>query len=171
MRIHSKEGQAGFTLIEALMVVVLLAVLAVTASPSLTGITSGKGRYAAEKLRSHMRFAQLLAMHTQNRTRLIFDQGNNRYTLERETAPNVWTPGIDPGTREAFQVKMGDSPFEGVALTAVLLNGNTSLIFDTDGTPLNALESDLTSPAYVEVDSKYRLEVVPQTGKISIEFV
>ena len=68
-------NRKGFTLIELVMVIVLLAILAKYAAPRLGNITATNAGAFTDKLRADIRYAQNLAM-TQNRRYRVYFNGN-----------------------------------------------------------------------------------------------
>lgn len=158
----------GFSLIEWIMVMVLLSIVAVSASPRLANLPTTRAQFAIRKMQSDVRYAQLLAMESQRRTRILFDVAKDQYQLEIETSAAVWVPVLHPSTQTNFTVTLNAGDFAGVDVTSVTLDGNSEVIFDAYGAPYNAAGSPLTEPAYVELNSKYQLHFREQTGKVDI---
>jgi len=75
----------GFTLMELVMVIVLIAIVAVFVAPRLGDVTAMKAGAFTSKLRADIRYAQNLAM-TRNRRARVYFNGTG-------TAPN---PGYPP---------------------------------------------------------------------------
>ena len=65
------KNQHGFTLIELIIIIVLLAIMAAVAIPRMGDVTAMKAAATAEKLKSDIRYAQELAM-TQNRSYRVY---------------------------------------------------------------------------------------------------
>ncbi len=65
------KNQHGFTLIELVVIIIVLAIIAAVAIPRLGDVTSMKSGAAAEKIKSDIRYAQELAM-TQNRSYRVY---------------------------------------------------------------------------------------------------
>lgn len=76
----------GFTIIELLLVVVMIAVMAALAAPNF-GSTYARVqlRKAADDLAYHMRYAQSYAITKNTRVRLEFDPSSTRYWLTRRS--------------------------------------------------------------------------------------
>ncbi len=72
----------GFTLIELIMVIVLIGIIAVVVSPKLGDVTDTKAAALADKLRADIRYAQNLAMTT-----------NQRHCVYINTAPGPTPDG------------------------------------------------------------------------------
>ena len=78
--IHSKTksgikslGHRGFTLVELVMTIVLLAIMAAVAIPKLGNVTSTNAGAFVDKLRADIRYAQNLAMTQNRRYRVYFN--------------------------------------------------------------------------------------------------
>ena len=154
---------AGFTLIEMVITLAVLAVICAVAAPRFITPTTVRPYYAVRKMRTDVRYAQLLAMEQQvpkisnpPRICITFDAANNLYALRRETAvgSNVWTylshparvPNtISPATPNSFEfVVKFNSPtyrraYQGAVISAVSLgNAAPSVIFDNAGSPFRS---------------------------------
>lgn len=69
------KNQSGFTLIELVIIIVVLAIIAAVAIPRLGDVTSMKAAATAAKIKSDIRYAQELAMTRNRRTRVYFNGG------------------------------------------------------------------------------------------------
>lgn len=63
----------GFTLIEAVLIILLLAILAAVAIPRMGAVTDTKAAATAGKIKSDIRYAQELAMTRNQRYRVYFN--------------------------------------------------------------------------------------------------
>jgi len=118
------QRQAGFSLIELVVVFVLLAVLAAVAA--LNWRTTGENTvgYQVDLLARNLRHVQGLAA-TQGRT-LRFNVASTQYCVTLPPATTCATPIIDPATGKPFIVVLS----HGVTLTVV-----PSTDFDSLGRP------------------------------------
>lgn len=141
---------------------------AVIAVPRLENSPQTRAYHAVRQMRSDVRYAQLLAMQTQVRTRVSFDVALESYLIQRETGPGSWASVLHPSTKEDYQIDFNTGNYQGADITAAVLNAGTSVIFNDYGEPFDDGSAPLNQPAYVELNAKYRLNIRPQTGKTDI---
>lgn len=163
-----QKNIGGFTLVELLIVIVAFGILAVVAAPQLSNLPVTKAQFAVHQMQSDVRYAQLLAIQTQKRTRVVFNGGGNSYELQIETSPSSWVAVANPSTKANYDVLFNSGAYQGVAITTTSLNSGSSVIFDSYGAPFNASEASLSEPAFVELNSKYQLRFRAETGKVDI---
>ena len=159
---------AGFSLIELVVVLSLISIVAIVSVPRFENLPQTRAYYTACKLRSDIRYAQSLAVQTQTRTRVVFDAVLDNYRLERESVPGTWISIIHPSTKSSYQVALNSGDLKGVDLTQAVFNGNSTLIFDSYGTPFDSAGNPIAEPAYAELNAKYRLELRRETGKVDL---
>ena len=167
-RLNGYKNSSGFTLIELIMVMAIAGILWVTASPRLDDLPETRARYAIRRVQSDVRYAQLLAMESQSRTRVVFDTGTETYNLQIETSPGTWAAMTNPATKENYTVTFNTGDFTGVDVTKADFNGNTTVIFDSLGIPFDGSGQPLVEPAEVELNALYQLRFRAPTGKVDI---
>jgi len=148
----------GFTLIEAVMVIVILGVLAVMAVPRFLGRSAFDERGYLDELKAATRHAQRLAIATGCDVRVSIDPGG--YALE--TRGGGCTSG-------AFSVAV-DHPAKPGAFSApppasVSIGATVSFHFDKIGRPRDAGGTLLGAAVQVPVGG-YQLTVEPETGLV-----
>ena len=156
----------GFTLIELILVLAIVGLLAFVASPRLENLPTTRAYFALRQLQSDVRYAQLLAIESQKRLRIVFDIPANQYRVEKEDPAGVWSSAVHPATKGNYTVQFGADNYAGVQITAAVFDGNSTVIFDSYGAPFDAANAALTEPAYLDLNSKYRLNFHAQTGKV-----
>lgn len=70
---RARMMERGFTLIEAVLIILLLAILAAVAIPRMVDVTTTKAAATSEKIKSDIRYAQELAMTRNQRYRIYFN--------------------------------------------------------------------------------------------------
>lgn len=164
---HRRPQPAGFTLIELIMVIVLIAILSVVAISRSNSVSDLTLQSQAEKMAADLRHTQALATSLGRNLSFSVSPGSNgtyqvscthgsTYTYKLSDAPCDSDPIIDPGTRQAFKVTLE----KGTVLGA--LQG-TTLTFDTLGKPNASHSYSLASSKwtiYVGVTAETGLAVV-----------
>ena len=120
----------GFTLIEILLVVVIMAVIAVLAVPNFSRTYAGiELRKAADDLAYRMRYAQSYAITRNTLTRLEFDPFFTQYWLTRQSGDET-----AQGAFERIPGRMGE--ITGIPRDAQVsfAEGGPALYFYPDGT-------------------------------------
>jgi len=79
------ETQRGFTTIELIMVMIIIAVIAVTAIPKFTSMSDVSVGGAAEMIQADIRYAQELAMAEHTAKSVNFTSGAGSYSVDSET--------------------------------------------------------------------------------------
>jgi prepilin-type N-terminal cleavage/methylation domain-containing protein len=156
-----KQAQAGMTLIEMLVVLVILAIAAVLAAPNASRwIESYTVRKAGRQLVSDLQLAKLKTISQGVQHRIQFDPANKSYEIQRYNAADGTWPRVD-----APRLLSSDenNPYyaSGVAL-ANNFNNNT-VTFSTTGTVSPAGTVTLTTTNFT------KLVTVILTGRIHFQ--
>ncbi|MEE2719459.1 MAG: prepilin-type N-terminal cleavage/methylation domain-containing protein [Planctomycetota bacterium] len=174
----------GYTLLELIIVIALLALAAVLLVPSLVGLSRMETQAAVRRLVSDIGFAQADAMANQTYRRIQFLDDGRGYALLRvdeasfadpfdaETADYLDDPSGTASARGRYIVDfVADERYDGVQLGDI----------DTDGTgeritfgPLGGTVSSVGLPAgagrivVLGTDESFEVLVTPMTGKLTV---
>lgn len=171
-------SRQGFSLVEFIVVITLMAILAVAATVQAPNLAGLRLPQAAVKLKSDIRYAQSYAIAYQQRTRIAFTTSTNSYVIYREPTAGSWVTLLNPLTRNNFTVQFGSGDFSGVAISQVNFGGaNFHLVFDSAGTPFgynptNGAVAALASAGSVQLSgtsTTQTVSVTPQTGRASTQ--
>ncbi len=134
----------GFTVLELVMVILVVAILAVVTTVRMPDLTNTRIRLAAKKIQSDIRYAQRLAMNTQLRTAMRFDIATDTYFIQIESNA-LWPPAKDPLSQKDFVVRLNTAEYQGVDIALACFNGcaNNTLIFDSKGIPYALRQSSV----------------------------
>jgi prepilin-type N-terminal cleavage/methylation domain-containing protein len=91
-RDHLKAASGGFTLIEIVIVVVILAIAAMTAIPILTSATSFQIRSAANIIAADLEYAKTIAISKGQSFSVVFDKTTESYRIEDESSAVIAHP-------------------------------------------------------------------------------
>ena len=144
-----RRSDGGYTLLELLTVVAVVAIASALACPSLAGLRSGQDlESAAVGLTQHLRLAHWRAVATGNRTRVSSRQesdGTWRFLMEREQG-GAWVSAGDE-----LKIPRG---------TVVSIAGAAEKVFNPDGT------CSLGSITLRGAAGVYRCTLAPATGRV-----
>src|SRR4030067_1775492 len=126
------KNQHGFTLIELVIIIVLLAIIAAVAIPMMGDETSMKAAATAEKLKSDIRYAQELAMTRNRRTRVDFNGGlapaqGYAVAIDNSVSANCSSFAVvaDPSGRGNLSVTLNTGGYRGIQVSANCLEYNS----------------------------------------------
>jgi prepilin-type N-terminal cleavage/methylation domain-containing protein len=173
-------NKKGFTLIELIIVMVIIAILGLGVNALIGDTTSTKAYGTARKIQSDIIFAQESAMSHRIHYRITFSTSPNNYTIQQCTtwggsSCTTWGTVADPSTNTTpFTVTLNSGSYSGVSLLSTGFTGNY-LEFNSAGTPLDGNTSCGTAPcSFAAVESvtinpgSLTVSVAPGTGKTSI---
>lgn len=125
----------GFTFVELLIVILILALVATLAFPMFADSDAVRVQAAARLLTADVGFAQLDSIaHADDRCVVSFNQGAGSYTLARSSAPT--TPITEPVTGQPYVTVLGTgraAEMSGVVIQSYSLGGDDKIIFGQYG--------------------------------------
>ncbi len=169
----SRRLSSGFTMIELIVVMTIVAVLAAIAIPRLAAPGARRLRRASHQLATHIKLARDLAMATSRHTWVVFDLSGDSYSVYIEDPDN---PGrshrisvTHPETGGDFDVALNTGDFAGVEFGGHF-GGEVELEFDSLGRPYNGTTGTLLPRdvgILLQAGSTTRtVRVVAQTGMV-----
>jgi len=158
----------GFTLVELVAVLVIVAVLAAAVAPSLRATDGVRGAMAAKQLLRDLTFARQRAVATGARSWVVFDTGAETWTMLAEDPDNPGRAGArvltDPSDGGFYIETLGSGSFIGMSIVSASFDGASEVGFDWLGRPLNATESDLSAQGTVMLSGGHLVTVAAETG-------
>ncbi len=158
----------GFTLVELVVLIMVLAILAVVTIPRVTSIRGVRLNMAVRKLSQDMKYAHEHAVISKRNTRVRFDQPNDTYYVEEETAPGTWTVLPNPDTGGDFEIELDTGSYAGVGLQSADFDGSSEVRFDQWGVSHDA-SGNLGSRGSVVLEAggdTGTVYVDPETGRV-----
>lgn len=137
--------RAGFSLLEMLAVVTILATLGMLVTPHLTDSHTTKLRSAAELLVADLEYAQAESIAHGDDLRVVVVNSTTTYTLATAAAPSI--PIIEPVTKRNCVVTFGSgraNMLSGVTISNYSLGGDTKLGFGMYGQLDQAANATIT---------------------------
>ena len=165
---HMVGKRGGFTLVELLTVVVLLAVVAAVVLPNAGYSDGEKALAAAKKVAADIEYAQGEAVNRQTSITVSFSPAGETYSLA-----SGGTMLTDPVYGNSFEVNLpGDLHAVGVEInSADFGSGESTVTFNAYGEPVRADGSPISSEAKVVIrcgDSTYTVSIAPVTGRVVV---
>lgn len=172
------RSQRGFTLIELVVILVILAILAAVIESRMPDYRAVNASAFADKLRADIRYAQSAAMTGNRRTRVHFNGSdgapNPGYAVVTDASAGgncgSFSPLPDPAGGGSLSVALGSGMFSGISVAA----SAACLEFDSRGTPYSCAAfpaSCSTAPggmtADVNGDPTLRVAVTAGTGAVN----
>ncbi len=131
----ARSHPAGFTLIELVIVVLVLAIAAALAVPMIGNTAPTKLKAAASILAADLAYAQIESIaHGDDRRLLVLDNPSDTYHIAAVSDPA--SPITHPITKQPYLIDYGSGQAEslvGVTIDSYSLNGDDQLGFDIYG--------------------------------------
>ena len=160
--------EKGFTVIELIMVIVIVAILSVGTALFLGNIAGQRISAAAEKIIADLRYAQGLAAASRNNCGVTFSTANNNYTVFENNNPA--DPAIYPLTQGDFTVDFDNlTEYDGVSITSISIGTGSLVSFDSFGIPYDSTGAALASDAEIELNNSVTIVIHPETGTVEIQ--
>ena len=153
-----KQGlHAGFTLVEALIILFILGIVAALAIPTLqSGLAESKLAGATGEITVALEYAQLVAMTSGGQMRVTIDAANDTILVQRYeisgdimgAAVEIAQNDIDTGAfatvphpasrgKDYYIVLADEDRFDGVDIVSATFGGGQTVTFDAMGVPSN----------------------------------
>ncbi len=161
----------GFSFLELVITVVIIAILAVVAIPRIFDIGEMRLDMALGKVAGDIRFAREHAMNYNRRTRITFSPAQNRYIVEAfNNATSAWEVLEDPATRDDFDIILNTGHYSEVEISSASFDGQNRVIFDSVGAP-STTNGPLAATGAVNMKntgspSISTINVEPVTGRV-----
>jgi type II secretion system protein H len=166
-RYDSLRRSSGFTLIEILIVVVIIAIAAMTAIPMMTSAGSVQIKSAANMIAADLEYAKSMAIARGQGFSVVFDKNTDSYSI-KDQAGNVISHPVKKGFD--YVISLRDKGLDKVDIADVDFNGTSTVKFDYLGSPYDADTSPLNRGVIkLQAGSiTITITVEPVTGFISI---
>ena len=156
------KNHKGFTVMESMVVVLIMAIAAVVVIPSITGAGGIDATSAARIVAADLQYAQNVAITDQDPVTVTFNAAGESYSLT-----NASGALIHPMSKSAYTVAFASmSGFESVDISSPNFAGGAVVTFDEIGSPSNAGSVTIQVGPHA-----YRIDVAVATGKVTVTCV
>ena len=159
----------GFTLVELLIVITIIAIAALTAIPMMSSATSVQIRSAANMLTADLEYAKSMSISRGQNFSVVFDKNTESYWIEDQSGTVIPHP-VKKGFDYVIDFK-NESRLDKVDIVDVDFDATSEVIFDYLGSPYNGsggpLNSGVINLQAGGTTATVRVEAV--TGFISIQ--
>lgn len=166
---HSiKDG--GFTLIELIGVLVILAVLVAAAVPAMQSLSSSRRALGASELLHDVSYARRRAVATGTTHWVTLDVAADQYAILIDDTANPGIAGArplpDPSDGRPLVRVLNVGQFEGVQIISAAFDGASSVGFDWLGRPLETGGAPLVVSGSISLTGGHLIEVETRTGYV-----
>jgi prepilin-type N-terminal cleavage/methylation domain-containing protein len=159
---HSLFGfKGGFTLIEIIIVIVILAIAAMTVIPMMSSGGSVQIRSAANIIAADLEYAKSMAISRGQNYSVEFDEASESYSIKDQSGTVISHP-VKKGFPYTIDFK-NDSRLSKVDITSVDFSSSGTVTFNCLGSPVNGGTIILNADSITTT-----ITVEPVTGYISI---
>jgi prepilin-type N-terminal cleavage/methylation domain-containing protein len=154
----------GFTLLELMIVIVIMAILAIAPFFNWPG-TSLNLEGQAQQLTQDIRYTQALSMSQAQRYRLVITAGTSSYQILNSSGAAVSFPSGSTTVTLGSGISFGT--FTNLPNSLIVFDGK-GIPYTTTGTPGTALATAATIPLQAGGSTK-TVVVTPLTGRVNVQ--
>lgn len=160
----------GFTLVELLIVIAIIAIAAFTAIPMMSSAASVQIRSAANMLTADLEYAKSMAISRAQNYSVVFDVSADSYWIEKQDGSKLLHP-----VKKGFLYEINfqtDSRLNKVDIVDVDFDTTSEVKFDYLGSPLNGSGGPLLDSGVIRLQAggtTTTVTVEPVTGFVSIQ--
>jgi prepilin-type N-terminal cleavage/methylation domain-containing protein len=133
-RRSTSHANSAFTLLEVIIVVVILAIAAMTAIPMMSSAAGVQIRSAGNMIAADLEYAKSMAISRGQNYSVVFDTNAESYTIKDQSGtviPHPVKKGFD------YVVDLGNEGLDRVDIVDVDFNSTSQVTFDCLGSPDN----------------------------------
>lgn len=157
-----RDAERGFTAIELLVVVVIMAIAALTVVPMMTSASSLQLRSAANMIMADLEYAKSMAISRGQNYSIVFDENAESYSIEDQDSSVIPHP-VKKGFDYIIDFQ-NDSRLNKVNIADADFDSTSSVQFDCLGSPDNGGSISLQAGSMTMI-----VRVEPITGYIRVE--
>jgi prepilin-type N-terminal cleavage/methylation domain-containing protein len=140
---HLQSASVGFTVIELLIVVVIIAIAAMAAIPMITSADSFQIRSAANMIAADLEYAKTISISRGQSFSVVFDDAAETYRIEDQSGVVIGHP-VKKGFDYIVDFQ-SDRRLSKVDIESVSFDATSEVKFDYLGSPYNGADNPLNS--------------------------
>jgi type II secretion system protein H len=160
--VRVRNTSSGFTIIEILIVVVILAIAAMIAVPLASSAAGTQVRSAANMVAADLEYAKSMAISRGQSFSVVFDEASDSYRIENQDGDIIPHP-VKKGFDYVVDFR-SDGRLDKVDIADADFNSSSKVAFDCLGSPDNGGMITLQGGAMT-----IRVAVEPVTGFVTIQ--
>jgi type II secretion system protein H len=165
----SRPVRTGFTMIEVLVVMVMIAIMAAVAIPKLGNVGSTRAAVAARMIARDLTYARERAIATGTRVWVVFNAGAQSYSVMSENPSSPGRAGAfvmaDPNLSGKNYIQyLNTGEYAGVTMSSVNFDSNLEVGFDWVGKPYNNASNPLAATGTISLSNGFGVTVEVGTG-------
>ena len=164
-------SDGGFTLLELITVIVIAAILAGVAVPTLSGLAGARSGMAGKQIHRDMTFARQRSVATGVVSWVVFNSGAGTWSVLAENPASPGRAGAtmlnDMATGRPYTTTLGAANYVGVSITSCNFGGGQEIGFDWLGKPRISDSTSLAAQGSVVLSGGNRVTVEAITGHIA----
>jgi Tfp pilus assembly protein FimT len=165
-RVRTAGG--GFTVVEIMIVVLIIAIAALTAIPMITSADSFQIRSAANMIAADLEYAKTISISRGQSFSVVFDKTAESYRIEDDSGAVITHP-VKKGFHYVIDFR-NDSRLSRVNIEDVNFDSTSKIKFDSLGSPINGVNGPLNN-GVIRLRAgqmTVTINIEPVTGFISI---
>jgi prepilin-type N-terminal cleavage/methylation domain-containing protein len=165
---NARMARPGFTLIELMIVVVILAIAAAIVVPMASSAGSMQLRAAGNMVAADLEYAKSMSISRGQKYSVVFDPTNGAYWVKDQNGNTIAHP-VNQGSLYSVSFP-NDSRLNQVNIANVSFDGTNAVSFDYLGSPFNGSGGNLNSGVIILQAGGLTktVNVEPVTGYISV---
>lgn len=167
--LNRKNVDYGFTLVEVIIIVMILAIISLVSVPMLSNAESVQIKSAANMIASDLEYARSLSITTGRTHSVVFNTSNASYRILDNSGSVIAHP-VRIGSNNYIVDFAGDSRLYRVNIVSAVFGATSTVKFNSLGAPFdgdgNAINSGIIS--LTAGNNSLTVNVEPATGYISI---